>query len=98
MYPVESEIIVLKKIRGARFSATSRPALGLNQPPVQLLPVFLRVKCCLGVLLTTHPLLVPSPWKSNAKPLTTLCATTGPEQGHITLCYSATGIMILHSG
>ena len=30
------------------------------------------VKCGRGVLLTTHPLLVPRSWKSTAKPLATL--------------------------
>ena len=33
------------------------------------------VKCGRGVLLTTHPLLVPLPWKSRAIPLPTLWAT-----------------------
>jgi len=35
------------------------------------------VKCGQGVLLTTHPLLVPQPWKSRAKPLPTLWAAPG---------------------
>jgi len=35
------------------------------------------VKCCRGVLLTTHPLLVPQSWKSRAIPLPTLWATPG---------------------
>jgi len=35
------------------------------------------VKCGLGVLLTTHPLLVLWSWKSRAIPLTTLWATLG---------------------
>ena len=35
------------------------------------------VKCGRGVLLTTHPLLVPRPWKSRAIPLPTLWATPG---------------------
>jgi len=35
------------------------------------------VKCSGGVLLTTHPLLVPWPWKSKAIPLPTLWATPG---------------------
>ena len=33
------------------------------------------VKCGRGVLLTTHPLLVPRSWKSRAIPLPTLWAT-----------------------
>ena len=35
------------------------------------------VKCGRGVLLTTHPLLVPRSWKSRAMPLPTLWATPG---------------------
>ena len=38
---------------------------------------FLGVKCGRGVLLTTHPLLVPRSWKSRAIPLPTLWATLG---------------------
>jgi len=34
-------------------------------------------KCGRGVLLTTHPLLVPRSWKSRAIPLPTLWATPG---------------------
>jgi len=35
------------------------------------------VKCSQGLLLTTHPLLVPRSWKSRAIPLPTLWATPG---------------------
>ena len=35
------------------------------------------VKCGRGVMLTTHPLLVPRSWKSRAIPLPTLWATPG---------------------
>jgi len=35
------------------------------------------IKCGRGVLLTTHPLLVPLSWKIRATPLPTLCATPG---------------------
>ena len=35
------------------------------------------VKCGRGVLLTTHPLLVPWSWKSRAIPLPTIWATPG---------------------
>ena len=38
---------------------------------------FLGVKCGRGVLLNTHPLLVPRSWKSRAIPLPTLWATPG---------------------
>ena len=53
----------------------SRPALGPTQLPVKW--SFPRVKCGRGVLLTTHPLLVPQSWKSIAIPLPTLWATQG---------------------
>jgi len=38
---------------------------------------FLGVKWARGVLLTNHPLLVPRSWKSRAKSLPTLWATSG---------------------
>ena len=38
---------------------------------------FSRVKCGRGVLLTTHPLLVPRLWRSRAIIIPTLWATTG---------------------
>ena len=38
---------------------------------------FPEVKCGLGVLLTTHPLLVPRSWRSRAIPLLTLWAKSG---------------------
>ena len=40
------------------------------------------VKCGRGVLLTTHPLLVPRSWKSRAIPLPTLWATPGLYRDH----------------
>ena len=48
---------------------------------------FPRVKYGQGVLLTTHPLLVPWSWKSRAIPLPTLWATTGPVTGTLYLFY-----------
>jgi hypothetical protein len=47
--------------------------------------VFPGVKCGRGVLLTTHPLLVPRSWKGTAIPLPTLWATTGPVTGTLYL-------------
>ena len=38
-----------------------------------------------GVLLNTHPLLVPRSWKSRAIPLPTLWVTTGPVTGTLYL-------------
>ena len=55
----------------------SRPALGPTQPPVNGYRVFPGGKVLSGVLLTTHPLLVPQSWKSRAIPLPTLWATPG---------------------
>ena len=43
------------------------------------------VKYGQGVLLTTHPLLVPRSWNSRAIPLPTLWATTGPVTGTLYL-------------
>jgi len=62
---------------------------GLDFPPVQTGPgahpafcemgtrSFPGVNCGRGVLLTTHPLIVPRSWKSRAIPLPTLWATPG---------------------
>ena len=62
---------------------------GIDFPPIQIGPgahpasckmgtqSFPGVKCGKGVLLTTHPLLVPQSWKSRAIPLPTLWATPG---------------------
>jgi len=46
---------------------------------------FPRVKYGRGVLLTTHPLLVPWSWKSRALPLPALWATTGSVTGKLYL-------------
>jgi len=43
------------------------------------------VKYGRGMLLTTHPLLVPWSWKSRAIPLLILWATTGPVTGTLYL-------------
>jgi hypothetical protein len=45
------------------------------------------VKYGRGVLLTTHPLLVPWSWKSRAISLLTLWATTGPVTGTLYLYF-----------
>ena len=72
-------------LRAGRFGIESR--WGRDFPPVQTGPgtyptsckmgtgSFTGVKCGRGVLLTTHPLLVPRSWKSRAIPLPTVSAT-----------------------
>ena len=67
----------------------SNPGGGRDFPPVQTGPgahpasckmgtgSFPGVKCSWGVLLSTHPLLVPWSWKSRAIPLPTLWASPG---------------------
>jgi len=53
------------------------------------------VKCGRGVLLTTHPLLVPRSWKSTAIPLPTLWATRGLLRDHFTFNFFFTIIHYL---
>jgi len=56
----------------------SRPALGAHPASCKMgTGSSPGVKCGPGVLLTTHPLLVPRLWKSRAIPLLTLWATPG---------------------
>ena len=66
-------------------------------PPVQTGPVAHSASCTMGsgsfsgvkygrgVLLTTHPLLLPWSWKSRAIPLPTLWATPRPLMGTLYL-------------
>jgi len=72
----------------------SNPDGGRDFPPVQTGPgahpasckmgtgSFPGVKCGRGVLLTTHPLLVPRSWKNRAMPLPILRATPGLQRDH----------------
>ena len=54
----------------------SRSALGPHPASCKMSTgSFPGVKCGRGVLLTTHPLLVPRPWKSRAIPLPSIWAT-----------------------
>jgi len=74
-------------LRAGRSRIESR--WGRDFPPIQTSPgahpasyimgtgSFPGVKCGQGVLLTTHPLLVPRSWKSRAIPLPTLWVTPG---------------------
>ena len=69
--------------------------MGRDFPPVQTGPGAHSASCTIGtgsfpgvkygrgVLLTTHPLLVPRSWKSRAIPLPTLWATIGPVTGTV---------------
>ena len=82
-----SSVGIATELRGGRYGIESR--WGRDFPPVQTGPgahpasckmgtgSFPGVKCGRGVLLTTHPLLVPRSWKSRAIPLPTLWATPG---------------------
>ena len=54
---------------------------------------FLVVKYGRGVLLTTHPILVPWSWKSRTVPLPTLWATTGPVTGTLYLLLLSCGVL-----
>jgi len=63
----------------------SKPALGPTQPSLKWEPCLSPgVKCSRGVLLTTHPLLVPQSWKCRAIPVPTLWVTPGLLQDHFT--------------
>jgi len=56
----------------------ARPALGAHPASCKMgTGSFPGVKVGWGVTLTTHPHLVPRPWKSRAIPLPTLWATPG---------------------
>jgi hypothetical protein len=82
-----SSVGIATELRAGRSGIESR--WGRDFPPVQTGPgvhpascktgteSFPGVKCGRGVLLTTHPLLVPRSWKSRAIPLPTLWATPG---------------------
>ena len=64
----------------------SRSAPGAHPTPCKMDTESLPgVKCGRGVLLTTHPLLVPRSWKSRAIPLPTLWATPGLQRDHCVL-------------
>ena len=79
------------------YMSVDRILVGRDFPPVQTGPEarpacckmgtgsFSGVKYCRGVLLTTHPLLVPRSWKSKAITQPTLWATTGPVKGTLYL-------------
>ena len=82
-----SSVGIATELRAGRSGIEFR--WGRDFPPVQTGPgthpvsckmgtgSFLGVKCGRGVLLTTHPLLVPRSWKSRAIPLPILWATPG---------------------
>jgi len=63
---------------GDEIFRSTRPALRPHPASCKMgTGSFLGAKCGRGVLLTTHPLLVPWSWKSRAIPLPTLWATPG---------------------
>jgi hypothetical protein len=66
-YRLDDRTIGVRSPAGAEdFSSSLRPALGPTQPPVQWVPGVLSpgVKRGRGVMLTTHPQLVPRSWMS----------------------------------
>ena len=81
---------------------------GRDFPPVKTGPVahqasckmgtgsFPGLKCGLGMLLTTHPLLVPRSWESRAVHLPTLWATPGLLRDHFTFTFISWGIDALY--
>ena len=83
--------------------------MGRDFPPVQTGPGAHPASCTMGtgsfpgikdgrgVLLTTHPLLVPRSWNSRAIPLPNLWATTGPIRGTLYFFFYLSYITI-HSG
>ena len=78
-------------------------------PPVQTSPrahpasctmgtgSFPGVKCGRGVLLTTHPLLVPRSCKSRAIPLPTFWATPGLYRDHFTFIFTYLFCNLIHA-
>ena len=74
-----------------------RIPMGRDFPPVQTDPGAHRASCAMGtrsftgvkysrgVLLTSHPILVPWSWMSSVIPLPTFWATTGPVMGTLYL-------------
>jgi hypothetical protein len=61
-YGLDDRVIEVRSTAGAKdFSSVSRPALGPTQPSIQCVPGVLSpgVKRGRGVMLTTHPHLVP---------------------------------------
>ena len=89
---------IATELRAGR--SADRIPVGRDFPPVQTGPgvhptsctmgnwSFPAVKYGRGVLLTTHPILVPWSWKSRAILLPTLWATTGPVTGTLYHCTS----------
>ena len=75
--------------------SVDRIPVGRDFPPVRTGPGAQPASCTMGtgcfpvvkygrgVLLTTHPLLVPPSWKNRAIPVPTLWATTGPVTGSL---------------
>jgi len=93
-YGPGSSVGIATELRSWRSGIESR--WGRDLPPVQTGPgaqpfsctmgtrSFPGVKCGQGVLLTTHPHLVPRSWKSRAIPLPTLWAKPDLQRDHFT--------------
>ena len=75
---------------GARFSTPVQTGPGAHPTSCTTgTGSFPGVKYDRGVLLTTHPFLVPWSWKSRAIPLPTLWVKTGPVTGKLYFLFGA---------
>ena len=89
-YPTRRCVYVTSIIRQSIICTYQNGEFGLGAHPASCTMgtgSFPGVKCGRGVLLTTHPLLVPRSWKSRAIPLPTLWVTPGLLRDHFTFTF-----------
>jgi len=97
-----SSVSIVTELRAGR--SGDRISVGRDIPPVHTGPgpypasctmgtgSFQGVKSGRGVLLTTHPLLVPRSWKSRVIPVPTLWATSGPVTGTLYVTFNKNAV------